>query len=120
ATFDGCMIAFGIRNLADLDAGLAEMARVLKPGGRLVILEFSLPPTRAVRSLYLLYFRHVLPRVGRLVSKHTSAYSYLPASVQEFPEPAYLLARMAANGFASVSHSSLTFGIAALHAGVRR
>ncbi|MDH3291963.1 MAG: ubiquinone/menaquinone biosynthesis methyltransferase [Gemmatimonadota bacterium] len=120
ATFDGCMIAFGIRNLADLDAGLAEMARVLKPGGRLVILEFSLPTARAFRSLYLLYFRHVLPRVGRLVSKHTSAYSYLPASVQEFPEPSYLLARMAANGFAAVSHAPLTFGIAALHAGVRR
>jgi demethylmenaquinone methyltransferase/2-methoxy-6-polyprenyl-1,4-benzoquinol methylase len=120
ATFDGCMIAFGIRNLADVDAGLAEMARVLKPGGRLVILEFSLPTSRAVRSFYLLYFRHVLPRVGRWVSKHTSAYSYLPASVQDFPEPSQLSARMVASGFAAVGHRPLTLGIAALHTGVRQ
>ncbi len=120
ATFDGCMIAFGLRNLADVGAGLAEMARVLKPGGRLVSLEFSLPTIRAVRSLYLVYFRHVLPRVGRLVSKHTSAYSYLPASVQDFLQPSQVSAQMSRSGFTSVRHRSLTLGVAALHTGVRR
>ncbi len=86
-TFDGCMVAFGIRNLESVDGGLAEMARVVKPGGRVVILEFSLPRRWPIRPLYLGYFRFVLPHVGRLVSKHTSAYGYLPDSVHAFPEP---------------------------------
>jgi demethylmenaquinone methyltransferase/2-methoxy-6-polyprenyl-1,4-benzoquinol methylase len=118
-TFDGCMIAFGIRNLEDLGAGLAEIARILRPGARLVILEFSLPSRWPVRPLYAFYFRHVLPRIGRLVSKHTSAYTYLPDSVSAFPEPAALVASIAAHGFATVRHVPLTFGVASLYHGIR-
>ena len=118
-TFDGCMIAFGIRNLEDVGAGLAEMARVLRPGGRLVILEFSMPSRWPVRPLYAFYFRHVLPRIGRLVSKHTSAYTYLPDSVSAFPEPTELAASISAHGFAAVRHEALTFGVASLYHGIR-
>ena len=118
-TFDGCMIAFGIRNLEDVGAGLAEMARVLRPGGRLVILEFSMPSRWPVRPLYAFYFRHVLPRIGRLVSKHTSAYTYLPDSVSAFPEPTELTASISAHGFAPVRHEALTFGVASLYHGIR-
>ena len=116
---DGAMVAFGVRNLADLDAGLREFARVLRPGGRLMILEFMTPQWQPFRALYLYYFRRLLPLVGRLVSKHGSAYSYLPASVLEFPEPAELKARMEAAGFTAVTWEALTGGIVALHAGER-
>lgn len=116
---DGAMVAFGVRNLADLDAGLRELARVLRPGARLVILEFMTPQWQPFRGLYLFYFKRVLPLVGRLVSKHGSAYSYLPASVLAFPEPDELAARMQRAGFGPVSWESLTGGIVALHAGER-
>jgi demethylmenaquinone methyltransferase/2-methoxy-6-polyprenyl-1,4-benzoquinol methylase len=114
ARFDGCMVGFGIRNLADLDRGLDEMRRVLKPGGRLVILDFAIPDAQPVKSLYLFYFRRVLPRVGRLVSKHTTAYSYLPDSVSAFPSPERLAERMARAGFSGVGFERLTLGVAAL------
>jgi demethylmenaquinone methyltransferase/2-methoxy-6-polyprenyl-1,4-benzoquinol methylase len=119
ATFDGCMIAFGIRNLVDIGAGLAEMARVLRPGGRLVILEFSLPTRWPVRPLYAFYFRHVLPRIGRIVSKHTSAYTYLPDSVAEFPQPDALTAAIGAHGFRSAGHEARTLGIVTVYHGTR-
>lgn len=118
-SFDGCMIGFGIRNLADLDRGLGEIARVLKRGGRVVILEFSIPRIWPVRPLYLFYFRRVLPLIGRLVSKHTTAYSYLPDSVSRFPEPLGLAQRLRAAGFTDVGFETLSFGVAALHYGVR-
>jgi demethylmenaquinone methyltransferase/2-methoxy-6-polyprenyl-1,4-benzoquinol methylase len=117
--FDGCVIGFGVRNLADLDRGLGEIARVLKPGGRVVILEFSTPRIWLVRQLYHFYFRRVLPLVGRLVSKHTTAYSYLPDSVSRFPEPAELAERMRRAGFTGVGFESLSAGIVALHFGAR-
>jgi demethylmenaquinone methyltransferase/2-methoxy-6-polyprenyl-1,4-benzoquinol methylase len=120
ATFDGCMVAFGVRNLADPDRGLGEMARVLKPGASLVILEFALPAAWPVRPVYLWYFRHVLPRIGRIVSKHTSAYQYLPDSVSQFLDPVALSRRIASSGFGEVGFESLTFGVAALHWGRRR
>lgn len=118
-TFDGCMVAFGVRNLADLDRGLGEIARVLKPAARAVILDFALPSAWPIRPLYLFYFRRVLPRVGRLVSKHMSAYQYLPDSVADFPTPEALAERLAAAGFSRVAFQRLTFGIATLVWGLK-
>ncbi len=118
-SFDGCMVGFGVRNLASVEAGLSEMARVLTPGSRLVILEFATPRSRLFRSLYHLYFRRVLPLVGRMVSKHTSAYTYLPASVDDFPEPEAFRGLVTAAGFRDVEAESLTLGIAMLYRGVR-
>ncbi len=113
-TFDGCMVAFGVRNLVDLDRGLGEIARVLKPGAKAVILDFAIPTAWPVKPLYLFYFRRVLPRIGRLVSKHTSAYQYLPDSVADFPDPEVLRDRLAAQGFAPAEFRRLTLGIATL------
>ena len=116
----GILVAFGVRNFADLAAGLAEAFRVLAPGGRLVILEFSTPRARVMRALYHLYFHHVLPLVGGLVSGHRTAYRYLPASVANFPVETDLARRMERAGFTRVRWESLTFGIAAIHVGEKR
>ena len=115
ATCDGATIAFGIRNVADPELALAEIARVLRPNGRLAILEFGQPRIPGVRSLYAWYFRHVLPAIGRMVSKHTSAYSYLPASVGTFPPPDEFAGIIARHGFSNVKAVSLTFGIVYLY-----
>lgn len=120
AVFAGATVGFGVRNLMDLDAGLREAARVLTPGARLVVLEFTVPRWQPLRALYLAYFRHVLPRIGRLVSKHTSAYDWLPASVLAFPDPPALAARLEAAGFEAVRWELLWGGIVAIHVGVRR
>jgi demethylmenaquinone methyltransferase/2-methoxy-6-polyprenyl-1,4-benzoquinol methylase len=119
ATFDGATVGFGVRNLVDLDAGLREVARVLKPGARLVVLEFTTPGWQPFRAMYLGYFRQILPRIGRLVSKHRSAYDWLPASVLAFPEPATLAAKLVLAGFDPVGWQSLWGGIVALHHGNR-
>jgi demethylmenaquinone methyltransferase/2-methoxy-6-polyprenyl-1,4-benzoquinol methylase len=116
-SFDLVTSAFGFRNLADYDAGLREILRVLKPEGEFGILEFS-EPKGILGKLYKFYFRRVLPRIGRLISR-TNAYSYLPASVGRFPTPPELLARMHAVGFRNVSWSPYTFGIAGLFRGMR-
>ncbi len=113
--FDGAMVGFGVRNLSDLDRGFRELRRVLRPGARLVILEFTVPPNRFVRFGYMLYFTRILPLVGRIVSGHPWAYSYLPASVREHPGPEDLAARLEAAGFASADWSLVTAGIAAIH-----
>ncbi|MBI4540718.1 MAG: ubiquinone/menaquinone biosynthesis methyltransferase [Gemmatimonadetes bacterium] len=117
--FDGAMVAFGLRNLADAQAGLEEFARVLKPEARLVVLEFTLPASPLVRGLYLVYFRRVLPLVGRVISGHPWAYSYLPASVLDFPGPVALAERMVAAGFSGTRWELLLGGIAAIHTGRR-
>ncbi len=116
---DGAVVAFGVRNLADLDGGLREARRLLRPDGRFVILEFSTPRLPVIRAAYHFYFRYVLPFVGRLVSGHRTAYRYLPESVANFPDPQQLANRMELAGFRNVQWQSLTFGIAALHWGER-
>ena len=117
--FDGAMVAFGVRNLTDLDAGLSELWRVLTPGARLVVLEFTTPAWAPFRALYHFYFRRLLPLIGRAVSGHPTAYAYLPASVSTFPAPEELLERLRATGFRDSGYSLLTGGIAALHWGTR-
>lgn len=119
AVFDGATVGFGVRNLTDLDQGLRESARVLKPGARLVVLEFTTPARQPMKALYLAYFRRMLPLIGRLVSKHTTAYTYLPESVLNFPTPDALADRMRAAGFTDVSYKTLFGGICALHVGVK-
>ena len=117
ATFAGATVAFGVRNLADLRRGLSEMRRVVRPGGRLVVLEFTTPPNPLVRAGYHFYFRRILPLVGRLVSGHPWAYTYLPKSVGAFPGPQELARLFESAGFRSVGWRLLTGGIAALHWG---
>ena len=118
-SFDAVSVAFGLRNLPDRLRGLREMHRVLRRGGRVVILEFTTPPGRAFRQVYLWYFHRVLPRIGRLVSGHPSAYSYLPSSVTDFPMPDGLVGWMREAGFHDVSYRLLTAGIVAIHVGVK-
>jgi demethylmenaquinone methyltransferase/2-methoxy-6-polyprenyl-1,4-benzoquinol methylase len=117
--FRGLIIGFGLRNLADPREGLLEMARVLEPGGRLVVLEFTTPPGRVFRSVYHAYFHHVLPRAGAWISGEPAAARYLPDSVSRFPRAAELAELVAACGFERVRHRYLTRGIAALHVGSR-
>lgn len=116
---DGAIVAFGIRNVASLDAALREVHRVLRTGARFVILEFSTPRLAPVRWGYHLYFHHVLPFIGGLISGHRSAYRYLPRSVAHFPPERELAARMTAAGFEDVRWESLTFGVAAVHVGTK-
>jgi demethylmenaquinone methyltransferase/2-methoxy-6-polyprenyl-1,4-benzoquinol methylase len=119
ASCAGAIVAFGARNLSDLDAGLREVARVLAPGARFVILEFSTPRHAMIRSGYHLYFHHLLPKIGGLISGNRGAYRYLPESVSRFPGVTELASRMGEAGFREVRWETLTFGIAAIHVGVR-
>jgi demethylmenaquinone methyltransferase/2-methoxy-6-polyprenyl-1,4-benzoquinol methylase len=117
AAASGVIVAFGVRNFADLDAGLREARRILAPGGKCVILEFSRPSSAIVRLGYRVYSRAILPAIGRLVSGHPTAYRYLPESVARFPTGTALAERMRAAGFIDVSWQPLTGGIAAVHVG---
>lgn len=119
ASMDGAIVAFGIRNVASLDVALREIHRVLVPGARFVILEFTTPRSALVRVLYRLYFHRVLPVLGGLISGHRTAYRYLPQSVAHFPAEPELARRMSAAGFDDVRWTSLSLGIAAIHTGRR-
>lgn len=119
ATFDGCTIGFGLRNLAEYEDGLAEMRRVLAPGGRLVVLEFTTPPGKLFRRAYHAYFHHLLPRAGAVISGDSAASRYLPDSVRRFPDAPALAMLLSNARFGEVRWAYLSRGIAALHSGVR-
>jgi demethylmenaquinone methyltransferase/2-methoxy-6-polyprenyl-1,4-benzoquinol methylase len=116
-TFDVAMVAFGVRNFENLEKGLSELLRVLKPGGKLVVLEFSKPTVFPVKQLFGFYSRFILPTVGKLISKDESAYAYLPESVQAFPEGQNFLNIMNKVGFRENQQNRLTFGISTLYIG---
>jgi demethylmenaquinone methyltransferase/2-methoxy-6-polyprenyl-1,4-benzoquinol methylase len=118
AHFDLVISAFGFRNLADYDAGLREIIRVLRPGGECGILDFG-EPQGLLGSLYRIYFKQVLPRIGTIISGVSGPYAYLPASVERFPAPPQMIGRMKAAGFAQASWTPYTFGIAGLYRGKR-
>lgn len=118
-SFEAATIAFGLRNLASVESGFKELLRILKPGGRVAVLEFSKPTTPVLRSLFRIYFTKALPLLGGLISGSKSAYQYLPDSVSRFPDQDELSSVMTQAGFENVSFRNLTGGIAALHVGTR-
>ena len=118
-TFDRVSVAFGVRNFEHLERGLSEMLRVLKPGGKAVILELSVPSSPILLSLYKLYFLHILPSIGGIVSGEKGAYKYLPASVLKFPKPKDFMDIMRRCGFSDVRSRAFTFGICRMYTGTR-
>lgn len=120
ASFDAAMVAFGVRNFEDLDKGLSEMCRVLKPGGMIAVLEFSRPRSFPVKQLYSFYFNNILPAMGRMVSKDKGAYSYLPESVYHFPDGNDFLQHIHQCGFEDGHQQRLTFGIATIYTATKQ
>jgi demethylmenaquinone methyltransferase/2-methoxy-6-polyprenyl-1,4-benzoquinol methylase len=116
-SFDASIVAFGARNFEDLEQGLREMGRVLRPGGRIVVLEFSRPSAFPFTQIYFFYFRRILPLIGRLVSKDRGAYTYLPDTVMKFPEGESFLGILRTAGFTALRQDRLTFGIATIYTG---
>jgi demethylmenaquinone methyltransferase/2-methoxy-6-polyprenyl-1,4-benzoquinol methylase len=117
ASFDAAIVAFGVRNFSDLEKGLSEMHRVLRPGGRIVVLEFSRPGMFLFKQIYFLYFNRLLPLIGRAVSKHSDAYTYLRDSVLKFPEGDHFLSILRNCGFAETVQERLTGGVASIYTG---
>jgi demethylmenaquinone methyltransferase/2-methoxy-6-polyprenyl-1,4-benzoquinol methylase len=116
---DAVTVAFGLRNVENMPAACAEILRVLVPGGAVAIIEFAVPTIPGVRETYLWYFKHVLPRLGRLVSRHNTAYEYLPASVSAFATPDEFVTILRRSGFTDLSAVPLTFGTVFLYTGRR-
>ena len=114
-SFDAAMVAFGVRNFEDLDKGLREILRVLRPGGKLMILELSTPEHFPMKQGYLVYSKLIIPLIGKLVSKSKVAYSYLPKSISAFPQNKIMKAILEENGFTNVEYKKLTFGICTLY-----
>jgi len=119
-SFDAVTVAFGVRNFEDMEQGISEIHRVLKPGGRAVILEFSLPEHFPVKQLYCFYFKHILPCIGRQVSKDANAYTYLPQSVERFLKPDAFVQLLAEKGLENVTKRRLSFGIASIFEAEKR
>jgi demethylmenaquinone methyltransferase/2-methoxy-6-polyprenyl-1,4-benzoquinol methylase len=119
-SFDAAMVAYGVRNYENLPKGLSEMHRVLKPGSKAFILEFSRPVLFPVKQLFALYFKYILPLIGRMISKNNSAYTYLPESVKVFPQGEEFKAYLQQAGFTKVSYHSLSLGITMLYIGVKQ
>jgi demethylmenaquinone methyltransferase/2-methoxy-6-polyprenyl-1,4-benzoquinol methylase len=117
ANFEAITVAFGVRNFENLDKGLSEMYRVLKPGGKVVVLEFSKPKYFPVKQIYYFYFRKILPFIGRFISKDRAAYTYLPESVESFPDGKNFLVHLSNVGFVENTCKSMTFGIVNLYTG---
>lgn len=117
--FDALTVGFGVRNFENLEKGLEEMLRVLKPEGKAVILEFSQPTAFPVKQLYSFYFKNILPVIGKLVSKDNAAYTYLPDSVQSFPQGNEFTSIMKKIGYKNVQSRTVTFGIASIYTGVK-
>lgn len=118
-TFDAITVAFGVRNFENLEAGLREMLRVLKPGGNCIILEFTMPRRFPIKQLYNFYFRRILPLIGRAVSSNQVAYTYLPESVKAFPQYADFMEIMIRCGYHSARCRTLSMGIAAIYIGMK-
>jgi len=117
--FDAVTVAFGVRNFENLQKGITEMYRVLKPKGELIVLEFSKPEKFPIKQIYNFYFKRILPSVGKLFSKDTSAYTYLPASVEAFPYGDKFIIKMKEAGFKNSKEKKLTFGIASIYYGLK-
>ena len=115
AYFDAVSVAFGVRNYENLGKGLKEMQRVLKPGGKVAVLEFSKPSAFPMKNIYWFYFKYILPAIGKMVSRNSSAYTYLPNSVAAFPEGEEFMSEMLKAGFKNPTQNRLTFGIATLY-----
>lgn len=117
--FDGVSVAFGVRNFENLNKGLSEMFRVLKPGGKVAVLEFSKPKSFPVKQVYYFYFNRILPLIGKIISKDQSAYTYLPESVNQFPERDEFISELESVGFKDCKFRALSFGIASIYSAVK-